>query len=309
MKITEFGGDTLTNTVVNAMVEKSNILAIAEFYTIVGNADYKRKVSSASGGKFRTINNDYADNQVNPTYANPTLVIFGDKVQVDRAHERRGSDIPSVRAADLLQFARDLGKTFQDKFFNGNRDIDPKEFSGLKKIMPIGQKITPAANGILVPLGNSDANKAAQQTFLEFLDALIGSVDGGAQALSMDADTLSRLTRIAEGQVQWLKDDFGNPLAYYNNIPILPSGYDKDGNKIIGHTETVGTSSDCTSIYAFRFGEGTDLSFATNIGVEVKDLGLVGVHYTHSVDFDLDLTLLNDKSIARLEGLRIKPAA
>ena len=47
------------------------------------------------------------------------------------------------------------------------------------------------------------------------------------------------------------------------------------------------------------------MSVATNIGVEVKDLGLVGVHYVHSVEFDADLVLLNDLSVARLEGIRL----
>lgn len=305
MRIPEFSSDTLTTTVVNAMLEVSNILGLAEFYPMTGNADYKRKAASASGGKFRALNSDYDANQVNPDFANPTLVIFGDKVEVDRAHERRGSDIPSVRALELLSFAKNLGKEFQNKFFNGDKAVDVKEFNGLKKIVPAGQKITAAINGLSVPLGNSDANKTAQQKFLELLDTLISAVDGGAQAVSMDSKTLSRLTRIAEGQVQWLKDDFGKPLPMYNGIALLDAGYDKAGNRIIGHAETVGTGTTCTSLYAFRFGEGSDLSVATNVGVEVKDLGIVGVHYVHSVDFDLDLTLLNNKSVARLEGIII----
>jgi hypothetical protein len=307
MRINQFSSDALTTTVVNAMMERSNVLAeVAEFYSIVGNADYKRKASEASGGKFRSLNDNYPDNKVNPDFANPTLVIFGDQIQVDRAHERRGSDVPSVRAAELLTFARNLGKEFQNKFFNGNKTLEAKEFNGLKTIMPAAQVIPSATNGLIVPLGNSDSAKAAQQKFLELLDALVSSVDGGAQAISMDGDMLSRLTRIAEGMIDTKLDSFGNPLKTYAGIPILTAGYDKAGNKIIGHSETVGTSTDCTSIYAYRFGENSDLSFATNIGVEVKDLGLVGVHYTHSVDFDLDITLLNNKSVGRLTGLRIK---
>ncbi|MFN6991808.1 MAG: hypothetical protein ACK4MM_03680, partial [Fervidobacterium sp.] len=82
--------------------------------------------------------------------------------------------------------------------------------------------------------------------------------------------------------------------------------YDNNGNKIIGFNETVGQANDCTSVYAFRFGEKENLCFATNsYGIEVKDLGLVGVHYTYSVDFDLDLVLLNDRAVAKLEGIRL----
>jgi len=304
MKISQFPGDAITATVRNAMLEVSNVLQIAEFYSIVGNADYTRKAASATGGQFRALNTNYPDNPVDPSFANPTLKIFGDQVQVDRAHERRGSDVASVRASELLTFAKNCGKQFQNNFINGDAAVDVKQFNGLKKIMPGGQKVPAAQNGFSVPLGNSDANKTAQQQFIELVNSMIDRVDGGAQALLMDGKTLDRLTSIAP--VTWTVNEFGTRIAYFNNLPILVSGYDKDGNRILSHTEAVGNSGNvCTSIYGFRFGEASDLSFATNVGVEVKDLGLVGVHYTHSVDFDLDLVLLNDKSVARLEGIII----
>lgn len=297
--------DTLTQSFISRMVQFATILTIAEFYSIIGNADYQRKSSSAKGGAFRALNSDYPDNQVNPAFANPTLKVFGDKVQVDRAHERRGADIASVRSADLLTFAETLGQEFQDKFINGDTANDVKEFDGLKKIIPAGQKITAAADGLQVLTGNDNAAKKSQQAFLELLDKLIRAVRGGAQAIMMDSKTWSRLNSIAREFIRWEKNEFGILIPYFGNVPILDSGYDKDGNLVIPHTETCGLNNDCTSIYAVRFGERSNLSCATNVGVEVKDLGLVGVHYTHAVELDCDLALLNDKAIARLEGIRI----
>lgn len=305
MKIAEFGGDVITNTVVNAMLEKSNVLGLAEFYPMVGNADYTRKASSASGGQFREINSNYPNNQVNPQFANPTLKIFGDQVQTDRAHERRGSDIASVRASDLLTFAYALGKEFQNAFFNGDTTVDAKQFSGLKKIVPAGQIIEAGTDGLAVTLGNATAEKKTQQQFLELLDSLVQSIDGGAQALCMDGQLLSRLSTIARDQVSFQLNEFGQQVAFYNGIPILSAGFDKNGSKILPFSEIQGVNNDTTSVYAFRFGEKEDLSFATNVGVEVKDLGLVGVHYTYSVDFDLDLVLLNNRAAARLKGIRL----
>lgn len=231
------------------------------------------------------------------------LRILGDKVEVDRAHERRGLDIASVRARELLNFGQNLGKQFQKYFFNGSGSGN--EFQGLKLKIPTSQKITPAANGISVPLGNDNTAKTAQQNFLELINDLIRKVDGGAQVLYMNAKALSRLTTIAREFIQWLPNTFGTIIPYYNGIPLRDAGYDKDGNYVIPQDETCGTSNDCTSIYAVRFGEGADLSIATNVGLEVKDLGLVGVHYTHSVEFDVDLVLLNDLAVARLEGIRL----
>lgn len=306
MKLNQFSADQITATVINMMLENSNILQIAEFYPIVGNADNTRKASDAAGGKFRSVNSDYDANAIDPKFANPVLKIFGDQVQVDRAHERRGSDIASVRASDLLQFAKDLGKNFQKYFFIGDSDADAKQFNGLNKIIPAGQKIGPDGGvGIEVILGNSDNAVKSQQEFLELLDLLILKIDGGAQALSANSRTISRITSIARASVTWLKSEFGMLIPAYNGVPILPCGVGSNGEEFISNDEDFGASDNCTSIKAFRFGEKSDLSFATNVGMEVEDLGLVKNFYTHSVDLDLDLVLLKNAAVAELQGIII----
>lgn len=304
MKLQEISSkDALTQQVVARMIQYSTVLEFADFYPIVGNADYTRKAASATGGQFRALDSDYTTGPVNPAFANPTLKILGDKVKVDRAHERRGLDVASVRARELMSFAGNLGKQFQNYFFNGTGTDD--QFSGLKLIVPSSQKLSSGTNGFQVVLGNSDTAKKSQQQFLELLDNLIQMVDGGAQVIFMNGAVLSRLSSVAREQIDYQKNEFGQPVPYYNGIPIRNAGFDKDGNLVLPFDETQGTSTDCTSIYAVRFGEAADLTLATNIGVEVKDLGLVGVHYTHAVEFDVDLVLLNDKSVARLTGIRL----
>ncbi len=295
--------DQLTQSVITAMLERSTVLQYAQFYSMTGNADYMRKSPTASGGQFRALNSDYSANIVNPQFADVALKIFGGKVEIDRAHERRGQDVASVRAMELLNFARNLGKNFQKEFFNANGTGDT--FTGLKLLIPSSQKLTPATDGIQVPLGNSDTAKSAQQKFLEWLDTLIETVDGGPQVLFANGALISRLTAIAREYIDTQMNEFGVPVKFYNGIPIVNAGYAADGSLVIPNNEICGTSTDCTSIYAVRFGEKADLTIATNIGVEVKDLGLVGAHYIHSVEFDACPILLNDKSVARLEGIRL----
>jgi len=299
-------GDAVTSQVIAKMVSHASVLNFAEFYRMSGNADYLRKSSSASGGRFRALNSNYPANVVSPSFANPVLKILGDKVEVDKAHERRGIDVASVRASELLSFAGNLGKQFQNYFFNGYTEDNSDAFDGLKYIVPSSQKITASANGLTVSLGNTDAAKKAQQNFLEVLDQLIEKVDGGAQVIFMDVKTLSRLTSIARESVTVSPDEFGKPLYYYNQIPVVTAGYDNAGNKVLPHDEVVGSSGAvCTSIYTARFGERTDVTLPTNVGVEVVDLGLVGVHFVHAVEFDTTLVLANNKAAARLEGIII----
>lgn len=297
--------DAITQQVIARMILYSTALKFAEFYAMVGNAEYARKSASATGGQFRQIDANYPANAVSPDFANPALKILGDNVQVDQAHERRGFDLGSVRATELLNFAGNLGRQFQYYFFNGDTENNAEQFNGLKLLCPDSQKITASANGLSVDTGNSDTAKNRQQKFLEALDQLIEAVDGGAQALFMDGKTLSRLSSIAREYITIQTDQFGVPQKFYNGIPVEVSGYDRFGNRIIAHDESVGNASTCTSVYAVRFGEKSDLSIATNKGLEVNDLGLVGNFYTHRAEFDATIVLLNNKAVARLEGIII----
>ena len=297
--------DAVTQQVVTAMVSKASVLRKAQFYKMVGSAEYRRTKATATGGKTRAIGNAYAANPQAPSFANPALKIMGDRIQVDRAYERRGGDIASERALQLLSFAEDLGRKFQDLFFNGDSAGDVTQFDGIVKLMPAAQVITPNANGIAVNLGNSDSAKASQQKIIELLQLLIKKIDGGAEALYMNGITWSRLSTIAASLITWEKNEFGMLIPYFAGVEIVDVGYNQAGTDIITNSETCGNSNDCTSIYAARFGEAVDLSLLTNLGVEVKDLGLVENNYEHSVEMDTAIALLNNRSIARLEGIRI----
>lgn len=306
MKLSQLSpADELTSLVLRSMAERANVLQFAEFYRISGNAEFTRKAATASGGHFRMINDNYPDNVASPDFINTTLKILGDLVQVDQAHERRGYDVSSVRASELLNFARNLGKQFQMFFFNGNSSVNADEFDGIKKLTPVTQRIVAATNGLSLDTGNSDTAKTKQQRFLELLDQLIESVESGAQTLFMDGKTLSRLSTIARDCITTEQNEFGNPVKYYNGIPVLSAGYGITGERILPHNESCGTSANCTSIYALRFGERADLSIATSIGIDVQDIGLVGSFYTHKVELDASPVLLNDKALARLEGVII----
>ena len=55
MKIQQMSAnDAITQAVVAKMLANSSVLPFAEFFSIVGNADYVRKAASASGGKLPT---------------------------------------------------------------------------------------------------------------------------------------------------------------------------------------------------------------------------------------------------------------
>lgn len=283
----------------------SQIFDFAEFYSFVGNADAPKKPAAEAGGSERTINNDYVGVVGAPNYGAVTLQIFGDKVKTDIAYERRGGNVESERVRELQSFARGLGRYFVYQLINGT-GVAP-QMHGLKVLIQAAQTLTlGGADGATVPLGNSDANKVLQQAFIEKLDELIASVGQNA-ILVMNPKMISRLSAIAREYMQFtnINGVFG-PVTMYNNVPIINAGYSKDMiTPVLPQNEVVGVSNDCCSIYAVRYGEKADTTIGTNVGLQVRDLGLVATQYTTLVEMDADQTILGATSAWRLQGVRL----
>jgi len=294
-----------------AMISSAPILNYAEWYSMIGTSDVVPEHSTAVGGSGRILNNDYTAVTTSVDTRTVTPQILGDLIRTDQALERRWGGIEGIaseRARQLIAFSKGLGRYFTNQLFNGN-DIAPN-LHGLKSQVVAGQILSMGTNGDTVPLGNSEANVIKQQTLLEKLYELINLVPSGAQVLVMNSKAISRLTAIAREYISVtnVNDALGatQVLTSFNSIPIVNAGFAKDGTTfVIPNTETKGTSNDCTSIYAIRFGEKEDVGLATNIGLQVYDRGLVGVHYTTAVEMDVNVLVQNDKAIARLEGIRL----
>jgi len=74
---------------------------------------------------------------------------------------------------------------------------------------------------------------------------------------------------------------------------------------IITKTETEGNKADCSSIYFACFGEKEHVTFATNKGFDVRNLGAVATKLLTLCEMDVDMEVLNPKSIYRLGGIRL----
>lgn len=305
------GGDSdaLRQIVLSEMRAECPMLDALEFYPMVGSADTPRKNSTATGGTVRAINADYSANTTAPAFGAVALKIFGDKIQTDRAYERRGGDIGSERLTQLKAFARSVARFFLDQVFNGA--VDATHMSGWYELVDATMKFKFDANdnGAAVTLGADNAAISSQKKLLEAIDTLIETT--GASFLAMPSKVRSRLVSIARDAVSVtnVEDAIGRPqqLTQYNGIPIYVPGYNKDKSAfILTSTETLGTSGAvCSSVWAARVGEKIDLTYATNVGVEVMDRGLQGNLWTTDVDFDADSELLDIKALGRLQGIII----
>src|SRR3989304_2092857 len=64
-----------------------------------------------------------------------------------------------------------------------------------------------------------------------------------------DADIVNKLARTSGSFLEADRDEFGQMLQFYDGIPIGVSDY-------ISDAQTQGTSTDCSTVYAFQTGEG-----------------------------------------------------
>ncbi|MDZ7728653.1 MAG: hypothetical protein U5Q44_10930 [Dehalococcoidia bacterium] len=178
---------------------------------------------------------------------------------------------------------------FDDTFVNGDAISDPNSFDGIDVLCDAGQTVSMGTDGDTLSLDK--------------LDELIDTVRGGKPDLLLmsrrSRRTLNELARGSGGFLEADRDQFGQMVQYYDGVPIGVNDY-------IADDQTVGSSTDCSTIYAMQLGEGA-LSGVTAPGgltiervgnLETKDASRIRVKWYAG------LALFNTVKLARLVGVR-----
>lgn len=298
--------DDLQRGVIETFVQESVILDRIPMLTIEGNAYAYNVEEELPGVEFRAVNSAYAESTGVVNQLTEKLVILGGDADVDTFIVQTRGNLNDQRAVQTRMKVKAATYKYQDTFINGDTATDANAFDGLAKRLTGDQVIEAGANGLPI-LGS---NEAAQQAFLDKLDELIAAVRGGVDALYMNSPVLARLKSSARRLhfYDQTTDDFGRTVSTYNGIPLLDIGEKADGTPIIPQTETQGTSSNASSIYAVNFGmDETDggVTGLTNGGVQVKDLGEIDAKpvYRTRIEFFCGLGVFGGKAAARLTGV------
>lgn len=278
----------IRSLVFEAMRANAPILEYAEFYQVTGNSDSPRKAVSASGGQVRTINDTYPDNKIDPSFGSVTLVTFGDIVQTDIANHRRGIDVNGARLNDVLAFAKNMGKNLQYNLVNNTT------WNGFLK-----SGFIPTAR---VTSFSSDLSTDAKRKNLVMLIKEQMADVGNPDCVIMDVAVLSEISGLAMEYVKYGPNNLGGFIPSIDGVPIVLSGYNSSGTKTL--PATTGTGSNATKIIVARFGEKSDLTLATSVGLQVKDLGLVGTAYETLVELDIDAALLDNTAVAVIDEIQ-----
>lgn len=314
MKFTQIAaGDELTRKMAQEVVKKSPLLANhIEFFKKPGSAVTVRTGGNTNGidGQTRALGSDYEKKIVAPTYATASRKMLGDTIRLDVAYERMGYDLSSEMTAQLTRRVREMAYAFHYALIKGDPTTKATEFAGLEQLITEKRTVTAATNGMVLKLGNSDAAKAAQQGFLAKLDETVALCEGTNKVIISNAQVLARLNAIAREYLTIQRNEFGTPITYYNQVPLINIGDYQSAkdtySPIIGFNETVGTSSDCASLYVASFEEEDGVSFATcDGGFMVYPVQKTGNFLECMYELIADSMLIRASALSKLSGLKL----
>lgn len=307
------------DVVLEHFFKKFPLAMYLHFFPIWGNGDKVRKRGMPfDAGKTRTIGNNYpATNKRNPNFENIDLKIYGDPVETDIANDRRSGDMAgdeyaqNQRMEDVLDFTDDLALWLMDGVINHSVAVDPEQFNGLKSwAATLGRNrvANGLPNGLEILSGNGATAAESHDIFLREIDYCLEETQ--ADVIIGNSTFSAYLKQLGRGYVTTTRipDIFGNDhtVTAYHGIPVINAGKRLSGGSVVGNAETVGTSTDCTSLYFPKFGTRKDVTAATSTGLDVVDNGRVGVAYQTVVELDVDLVVADPKALMRLSGLRFR---
>jgi hypothetical protein len=306
-------GDDLTRRMAQEAIKKSVLLAdYVEFFKKPGSAVTVRSGGSATAidGQTRALGADYGKNTVTPTYLTAGRKMLGDTVRIDMAFEKMGYDLSSEMNNQLTRRVREIGYLFNYALIKGDSATTATQFNGIAKLVTAARTITAAANGYALVYGNDNAAKKSQQELLAKIDEAVAMCEGTNKVIITNAKILSFLNMVARDQMIVQRNEFGIPVTFYNQIPLINIGdYQSALNAyspIIGFDETVGTAENCASIYVASFEEEDGLSLAScDGGFTVYPVQKVGNFLECTYELIADTALIRPSALSKLAGLKL----
>jgi hypothetical protein len=293
--------DLLVAGVIENVVTVNEIYEVLPFDGINGNAlAYNREnvlgdVQMAGVGSTITAKTAASFTQVTSTLT----TIIGDAEVNGLIQATRSSDGNDQTAVQIASKAKSCGRKYQDQMITG--DGTGNNMSGLIVLTAAGQIIS----------ANNDAANGAALSF-EDLDALIDLVtdkDGQVDFIMMPARTrrtylalLRALGGTSPGDIYTMPS--GRNIPAYRGIPIFRNDW-------IPTTQTKGSTTTCTSVFAGTFDDGSrthglaGLTAEQAAGINIKEVG-------EKEDADETITrivwycglaLFSEKGLAMLNGV------
>ena len=286
----KLSNDILVTGVIETVVYDSVVLQALPFIEIVGNSLTYNRENAAATAAFFDVGDTWTESTPTFSQATAALKILGGDADVDNFLRATRSNLQDLEAAVVQLKAKAVQQKFDDAFINGNSTSNSKAFDGIDKLCVAAQTVSMGNNGGTLTL--------------EKLDELIDKVKGGKPDLLLFSkrsrrklNSLSRGT--GSGLLETDRNQFGQMAQYYDGIPVGVTEWVSD-------EETVGTSQDCSTVYALQVGEGALAGLTSPGGLQVEQVGSLEAKDATRVrvKWYASLALFNTLKLAKLTGVR-----
>ena len=285
----KLSNDIVLQGVVETIVLDSPILQVLPFIEITGNGLTYNRENTNPAATFFNVGDTWTE--ATPTFSQitATLSIVGGDADIDNFLLTTRNNVQDLQAAIIRLKAKAVQQKFEDTFVNGDTAVDAKSFDGIDKLTTGGQIATMGANGATMTLAK--------------LDEVIDLVKGGPPAMLLMSKrsrrTLNNLARTTGSFLQTDRNEFGQMVQFYDGVPVGVSDY-------ISDAKTVGTSTDCSTVYAMQMGEGALAGLTAPGGLQVETIGsLETKDATRTrVKWYVSMALFNTIKVAKLIGVR-----
>jgi HK97 family phage major capsid protein len=284
----KLSNDVLLTGVIETIIQDSPVLQRLPFIEIVGNGLTYNREETVPDADFFDVGDTWTESTPTFTQVTATLKILGGDADIDNFLKSTRSNLQDLEAAVVQLKAKALRQKFEDTFINGDTTVDSKSFDGISKTVPAGQTLSMGVNGASLTLAK--------------LDELIDTVKGGKpDILIMSRRTRRSLNSLARGSGSFLetdRDEFGGMVSFYDGIPIGVSDYVSD-------SQTQGSSSNASTIYALQFGEGAVAGLTAPGGLQIERVGSLETKDASRirVKWYVSLAVFNTVKTAKLIGV------
>ncbi len=285
----KLSNDVLLTGVVETIIKDSPVLQRLPFIEIAGNGLTYNRENAAPTVSFFDVGDTWTESTPTFTQLTVSLKIMGGDADIDNFLLATRSNLQDLEAAVVQLKAKAVRQLFEQTFITGDTSVNAKAFDGLDKLCDASQAISMGANGAALTLDK--------------LDELVDAVKGGKPDLLVmsrrSRRSINKLARTSGSFLEADRDEFGQMLQFYDGIPIGVSDY-------ISDTQTVGTSTDCSVIYAFQMGEGALSGLTSPGGLQVERVGSLETKDARRtrIKWYGSLALFNTLKLARLTGVR-----
>ena len=282
--------DMLLTGVIETIVKDSPVLQAIPFIEVVGNGLTYNQEKTLPSVAFYEPGDTWDESTPTFTQVTANLKILGGDADVDNFVKATRSNLQDLEATVVALKAKATQQTFDTTFIDGNSTTNSKAFDGIDKLAVATQTVSMGANGGALTLDK--------------LDEAIDKVRGGKPDMLImsrrSRRKLSSLGRTAgSGVVVADRNQFGMMTDYYDGIPVGVSDFVSDA-------KTVGTSRDCSTVYAVQWGEGAVSGLTAPGGLQMERVGSLETKDATRVrvKWYVAIAVFNSLKLAKLSGVR-----